>query len=89
MSLGPAIGHVLVASPGLLDPNFFRTVVLLCRYDAQRGAVGLVLNRPTEVTIGKVLPQLADGRDEPLWVGGPVDARSLCGAQARRLAVAR
>lgn len=77
MALAPKAGRLLVATPGLLDPNFFRTVVLVCRHDDQQGTVGLVLNRPTEVYVGKVLPQIAAEREEPLWVGGPVDGRSL------------
>lgn len=66
-----------MATPGLMDPNFFRAVVLLCRYNPERGAVGLVLNRPTDLKVGKVIPQIAEGREERLWVGGPVDGRSL------------
>lgn len=70
-------GRLLVAAPSLFDDNFHRAVILLCRYDPQLGALGLVLNRPTEVEVGNVLPQVASGREEPLWVGGPVDSRSL------------
>lgn len=77
MSLEPGAGRLLVATTGLLDPNFFRTVVLVCRYDAGRGTLGIVLNRPTEIEVGKVIPKIASGREERLWVGGPVDGRTL------------
>jgi putative transcriptional regulator len=83
MELDIAVGRLLVASPVLMDPNFYRSVVLLCRYDPDVGTMGLVLNRPTQIQVGKVLPQVASGREEPLWVGGPVDARSLCTVHVR------
>ena len=41
-------GHLLVASPGLLDPNFHRTVVLIVEHSDQ-GTLGLVLNRPGDM----------------------------------------
>jgi putative transcriptional regulator len=70
---------LLVAAPTLLDPNFFHTVIFLCRHGEDEGTVGLVLNRCTDLTVEQALGDLsaADGREEPLWVGGPVDTRSL------------
>lgn len=65
--------HLLVASPGLYDPNFRKTVVLLAEHNAD-GALGLVLNHPAEVTVHESVPALA-GATEPedlLFVGGPV-----------------
>jgi putative transcriptional regulator len=66
-------GSLLVASPGLLDPNFRRTVVLVTEH-TDEGAAGLVLNRPSPSPVVELVPQL-----EPLveigdqvWVGGPV-----------------
>jgi putative transcriptional regulator len=66
-------GRLLVASPGLGDPNFVRTVVLLVEHGPE-GALGLVLNRPTEVEVGSVLPEWADSATDPtvLFQGGPV-----------------
>ena len=46
-------GHFLVASPHLPDSNFYRTVVLMVQHDAQ-GALGLVLNRPTNTTVAQL-----------------------------------
>ena len=48
------VGHLLVATPSLRDPNFDRTVVLLVAHE-EGGALGVVLNRATEVPVGEVL----------------------------------
>ena len=66
-------GQLLVAAPSLQDPNFARSVVLLCEH-GEHGALGLVLNRPAEGTVGEVVPDLAEGLggDEHVWIGGPV-----------------
>ena len=67
-------GSLLVATPILLDPNFFRTVVLLLQHDDE-GCVGVVLNRPTEEPVADHLPVWAELVPEPKTVnfGGPVD----------------
>jgi putative transcriptional regulator len=66
-------GQLLIAGPTLLDPNFARTVVLVARH-GEEGALGVVLNRPAEVTVGDAVPELTDVLDgsDPMWVGGPV-----------------
>ncbi len=56
-------GQLLVASPGLLDPNFRRTVVLITEH-GDEGALGLVLNRPAEITVEEAVPMLADLVDD-------------------------
>jgi putative transcriptional regulator len=68
-----AKGRFLVASRDLRDPNFERTVVLLLDYN-EMGAMGLVINRPTELSIAKLLPDVEglEDRKENIWVGGPV-----------------
>src|SRR3954465_5249526 len=58
-SLAPAF---LLSMPQLMDPDFCRTVVLLCKH-SEEGAFGLVVNRPLVTT----------GRDLEMWVGGPVE----------------
>ncbi len=67
-------GKVLVASRNLGDPNFVQTVVLLVHYDAQ-GAVGLILNRRTELPLSRVLEGFkgANDRSDPVYLGGPVE----------------
>jgi putative transcriptional regulator len=66
-------GKLLLAGPMLKDPNFERTVVLITEH-TEEGAMGLVLNRPSEAAIEDAVPDLAwvaDGAD-PVFVGGPV-----------------
>ena len=66
---------LLLSMPQLQDPNFSRTVVLLCDYGPE-GAFGLVLNRPTEMPASAMVrldPPVAGGNDLPLWIGGPVE----------------
>ncbi len=71
-SLAPAF---LLSMPQLADPNFNRTVVLLCSH-SDRGAFGLVVNRPLETT-GRVTvnldPPVTSDRELQVWIGGPVD----------------
>jgi putative transcriptional regulator len=70
-------GKLLVASPALVDPNFERTVVLITEHNPE-GAMGIVLNRPSEVSAGELLPQLAGVvGEEPLFVGGPVQPEAV------------
>jgi putative transcriptional regulator len=71
-SLAPAL---LLSMPQLADPNFSRTVVLLCKQD-RHGAFGLVLSRP-ETTVGRVVvnldPPFTTERELEVWIGGPVE----------------
>jgi len=66
---------LLLSMPQLVDPNFNRTVVLLCKH-SEDGAFGLIVNRPL-VTSGRVVVQLdppvATDRELQVWEGGPVD----------------
>lgn len=77
-------GRLLVATPILEDPNFRRTVVLLCAHDEQ-GSFGLVLNRPLEAAVLQLAPEWAPIAAAPpvLFAGGPVD-RTQALALARR-----
>ena len=71
-------GQLLIAGPGLADPNFFRTVVLVIEH-SEEGALGLVLNRPSQTTVGDVVSELdaVVETGDPLWVGGPVAPSAL------------
>ncbi len=73
MPLDPAPGRFLIALPTLRDPNFTRTVVLLCEHNDE-GSVGLIVNRPTPVKLAGGIPgPLAEAREgEVLFQGGPV-----------------
>ena len=70
-------GRLLVAEPMLGDPNFDRTVVLVVDHTAE-GALGLVLNRPTELLVAEALPEWRHLASDPpvIHVGGPVEERS-------------
>jgi putative transcriptional regulator len=74
-----AVGKFLVASRDLGDPNFAKTVILLVRYKEDQGAVGLVVNRATDVPISRVFQDLkeAKSRTDPVYVGGPVELNSV------------
>lgn len=69
----PRVGQLLVASPLLRDPNFERTVVLMLEVTAER-AVGVVINRPTDLFVEQVLPTWATCAAPPavFFTGGPV-----------------
>lgn len=71
-------GIFLVASPSLRDPNFRQTVVLLCEH-GEEGALGVVVNRPTEMSITEVLPQvpILEGQRHKVFAGGPVQRNHL------------
>jgi putative transcriptional regulator len=73
-------GRLLVAAPSLLDPNFARTVVLILDHD-EDGALGIVLNRPSEVDVADVLPGWEQVTAAPtvLFGGGPVEPTAVIG----------
>jgi putative transcriptional regulator len=68
-------GQLLIAEPFLSDPNFARSVILLCEY-GEEGSVGFVLNRPTELTLGDLLPELYAPAPS-VSQGGPVQLDTL------------
>ena len=71
-------GQLLIAGPPLLDPNFWRTVVLVVEH-SEEGALGLVLSRPSETTVGEAVEDLSElvGEDELLFIGGPVQPSAV------------
>lgn len=71
-------GHLLVAGPALVDPNFHRTVVLVGEH-GDEGAMGVVLNRVSDVTVEEALPPMAQltAPDEPVYLGGPVEPQAV------------
>lgn len=78
MSLRLEAGDLLAAHPVLEDPNFARSVLLVCEHSAS-GAFGLVLNRPTDATVDQLLPEhpVLGGLEFPVLLGGPVDHSRL------------
>ncbi|MDH5528225.1 MAG: YqgE/AlgH family protein [Nitrospirota bacterium] len=76
---GPVVpGSLLVALPGLTDPNFRQTVVFMCE-TGEDGAMGLIINRPTELQLSEALPdeELLTGTDIPVFNGGPVQTERI------------
>jgi putative transcriptional regulator len=71
-------GTFLIAPRKAADPSFAGTVVLLVRID-DSGALGLVINRPTDVMVSTVLPDYKSARHvkDPAFSGGPVQADAL------------
>jgi putative transcriptional regulator len=69
--------HFLIAMPSLADPNFARGVTLICQHD-EHGAMGLMVNRLSDYTLGEVLRQMDISSDSPtlgrqaVLIGGPV-----------------
>ena len=69
--------QLLIALPALDDPNFARSVALICQHDAQ-GAMGIVVNRASDYTLGEVMEQMrlqprdARLRERTVLYGGPV-----------------
>jgi len=71
-------GHLLIAGPALVDPNFRRTVVLVGEH-SEDGALGLILNRPSGATVNQAVPELATlaaGVDQ-VHFGGPVQPSAI------------
>ena len=67
-------GKLLLAAPVLKDPNFARTVVFIAEH-SEEGAMGLVLNRPSDAAVADAIPDLtwvAETGDDHVFVGGPV-----------------
>ena len=73
-------GHLLVATPAVEDPNFWRRVILLLDHGVH-GALGVVIDRPGGVDVDQLLPQWHDLATRPaeLFTGGPVARNSLIG----------
>ncbi len=73
----PLANQFLIAMPGLGDPNFFRTVTLICEHSAE-GAMGIIINRPIELALREVFQQLEiENPDtlaarQPVYFGGPI-----------------
>lgn len=73
--IDPAPGILLIADPFLKDPNFLRTVVLICEHK-EEGSFGFVLNKQIESTLDELIPDL-EGYKFPVYYGGPVQMDTL------------
>jgi putative transcriptional regulator len=68
-------GKVLIAEPFMLDPNFKRSVVLICEH-GDHGTTGFVLNKPLDIKVNELLPDFPESK-AAVFVGGPVAVDSL------------
>lgn len=70
--------HLLIAMPSLADPNFSRTVTFICEH-SEAGAMGIVINRPTDIKVDEVFEQMSIEAARPeagaaaVFLGGPVE----------------
>ncbi len=71
-------GSLLVATPAIGDPNFERTVILLLAHSPE-GSLGVILNRPSELTVREMAPAWSTVSSEPavVFLGGPVSPESV------------
>ena len=71
-------GQILIAMPGMADPHFYRSVILICAHSAE-GSMGLIINKPLEdMSFSGLLehlkiPAAPEGRDIRVHLGGPVE----------------
>jgi putative transcriptional regulator len=69
--------HFLIAMPGMVDPHFSQTLTYICEH-SERGAIGLVINKPTDITVGHLFAQCNVPLTDPalsqdaVYFGGPV-----------------
>ncbi|WP_439882944.1 YqgE/AlgH family protein [Pontibacter sp. MBLB2868] len=73
----PQSGSLLISEPFLGDPNFERSVVLLCNHNEEEGTFGLVLNRVSNLKLSDVIDLYNESFDVELGIGGPVQYNTL------------
>lgn len=73
--IAPEKGDLLISEPYLPDPNFERTVILLCEHD-DNGSFGFVLNKKSHTSLPELVEE-AEGFDSEVFVGGPVQQNTL------------
>jgi putative transcriptional regulator len=73
--INPEKGRLLISEPFLPDPNFERTVVLLCDHNSE-GSFGFVLNKPSVLKINEVIEDIHE-LDEIVYIGGPVQQDTM------------
>lgn len=71
----PERGDLLISEPYLPDPNFVRTVILLCEHD-ENGSFGFVLNKRSHASLPELIEE-AEGFEQEVFVGGPVQQNTL------------
>ena len=68
-------GCILISEPFLPDPNFERTVILVCDHNSE-GSVGFILNRTADIKLGDVVEEFIES-EKDLYIGGPVEQNTM------------
>jgi putative transcriptional regulator len=76
---GSLAGSLLIAHPNMLDPNFRRAVLFISAHDQDDGAIGVIINRPLDKSIGDLVSETPPQNlaDVPVFFGGPVGDNQL------------
>lgn len=72
----PAPGRILISEPFMHDPNFGRSVVLICGQDEAEGTIGFILNKELEMNLGDLL-DVDNAKQIPVYLGGPVQQNTV------------
>ena len=73
----PHMGSLLIAEPLMDDKYFSRSAILVLDEPEEGGHFGLILNKPTEMTLNDLMPEWEDGKRVPVFCGGPVDLQRM------------
>lgn len=73
----PHMGSLLVAEPLMNDKYFGRSAILVLDEPEDGGHFGLILNKPTEMTLTDLMPEWLEGKKIPIYCGGPVDLQRM------------
>lgn len=73
----PHCGSLLISEPLMEDTYFGRSVILVLDEPEDGGHFGLILNKPTEMTLKDLMPEWKEGKRVPIYCGGPVDLKRM------------
>lgn len=73
----PHMGSLLISEPLMEDQYFSRSVILVLDEPEEGGHFGLILNKPTEMTLNDLMPDWEEGKKVPIYCGGPVDLQRM------------
>lgn len=76
-SATPHMGSLLISEPLMDDKYFSRSAILVLDEPEEGGHFGLILNKPTEMTLKDLMPDWEAGRRIPIYCGGPVDLQRM------------
>ena len=73
----PHMGSLLISEPLMTDNFFSRSAILVLDEPEDGGHFGLILNKPTELTLNDLMPDWKEGKKVPIYCGGPVDLQRM------------